>query len=186
MPGRNSGAASRSRFRNELAIAFAGPVGGDVLKLTNNPWVIRPALMQEKLGVERFVIVNDFAAIAHAVAGLGASAYRHVCGPEHDLPESGVVSIVGPGTGLGVASLLKRPGGHDVIATEGGHIDWAPLDPLEDRHPRTSSREFPARVGRAAGVGQGAAQHLRGAWNDREEAVHASGREGPLDGGTDR
>ncbi|HEU0283767.1 MAG TPA: glucokinase [Sphingomicrobium sp.] len=118
---------------HELAIAFAGPVGGEVLKLTNNPWVIRPALMQEKLGVERFVIVNDFAAIAHAVAGLDASAYRHVCGPEKDLPESGVVSIVGPGTGLGVASLLKRTDGHDVIATEGGHIDWAPLDPLEDR-----------------------------------------------------
>ena len=118
---------------HELAIAFAGPVGGDVLKLTNNPWVIRPALMQEKLGVEQFVIVNDFAAIAHAVAGLDGADYRHVCGPERDLPESGVVSIVGPGTGLGVASLLKRPDGHDVIATEGGHIDWAPLDPLEDR-----------------------------------------------------
>ena len=117
----------------ELAIAFAGPVGGDVLKLTNNPWVIRPALMEERLGVERFVIVNDFAAIAHAVAGFDASAYRHVCGPEHDLPDAGVVSIVGPGTGLGVASLLRRTGGHDVIATEGGHIDWAPLDPLEDR-----------------------------------------------------
>ena len=29
--------------------------------------------------------------------------------------------------------MLKRPDGHDVIATEGGHIDWAPLDPLEDR-----------------------------------------------------
>ena len=53
----------------ELAIAFAGPVGGDVLKLTNNPWVIRPALMEERLGVEQFVIVNDFAAIGHAVAG---------------------------------------------------------------------------------------------------------------------
>lgn len=118
---------------NELAIAFAGPVGGEVLKLTNNPWVIRPALMQEKLGVERFVVVNDFAAIAHAVAGLDASAYRHVCGPERDLPETGVISIVGPGTGLGVASLLKRPDGYDVIATEGGHVDWAPLDPLEDR-----------------------------------------------------
>jgi glucokinase len=118
---------------HELAIAFAGPVGGEVLKLTNNPWVIRPALMQEKLGVQQFVIVNDFAAIAHAVAGLDGAAYRHVCGPQRDLPETGVVSIVGPGTGLGVASLLKRPDGHDVIATEGGHIDWAPLDPLEDR-----------------------------------------------------
>jgi glucokinase len=117
----------------ELAIAFAGPVGGEVLKLTNNPWVIRPALMREKLGVEQFVIVNDFAAIAHAVAGLDPSAYRHVCGPEIDLPENGVISIVGPGTGLGVASLVRRSDSYKVIATEGGHIDWAPLDPLEDR-----------------------------------------------------
>jgi glucokinase len=117
----------------ELAIAFAGPVGGEVLKLTNNPWVIRPALMEEKLGVDRYVIVNDFAAVAHAVAELPRSAYRHVCGPESDLPEAGVVSIVGPGTGLGVASLLRRSDSYDVIATEGGHVDWAPLDPLEDR-----------------------------------------------------
>ena len=35
---------------NELAIAFAGPVGGEMLKLTNNPWVIRPALIKERLG----------------------------------------------------------------------------------------------------------------------------------------
>ncbi|GAA4740310.1 glucokinase [Sphingomonas daechungensis] len=118
---------------NELSIAFAGPVGGEVLKLTNNPWVIRPALMHERLGVERFVIVNDFAAIAYAVAGLDGSAYRHICGPEADLPTTGVISIVGPGTGLGVASLLKRADGYDVIATEGGHIDFAPLDPLEDK-----------------------------------------------------
>lgn len=118
----------------ELAIAFAGPVGGEVLKLTNNPWVIRPALMKERLDVDQFVIVNDFAAIAHAVAGLNGEAYRHVCGPEGDLPAEGVVCIVGPGTGLGVASLLKHADGrYDVIATEGGHIDWAPLDPLEDR-----------------------------------------------------
>jgi len=48
----------------ELAIAFAGPVGGEVLKLTNNPWVIRPSLMKERLGVDRFTVVNDFGAVA--------------------------------------------------------------------------------------------------------------------------
>ena len=51
-------------------MAFAGPVGGEVLKLTNNPWVIRPALMSDRLGVERFTVVNDFGAVAHAVASL--------------------------------------------------------------------------------------------------------------------
>ena len=118
---------------NELAIAFAGPIGGDVLKLTNNPWVIRPALIKERLGVDRYTIVNDFGAVAYAVATLGDEHFQHLCGPEQPLPEQGVTSVVGPGTGLGVAALLRKSDGYDVIETEGGHIDFAPLDVLEDR-----------------------------------------------------
>ncbi len=59
-------------------MAFAGPVGGEVLKLTNNPWVIRPSLMSERLGVERFTVVNDFGAVAHAVATLSRRAISHI------------------------------------------------------------------------------------------------------------
>ncbi len=114
-------------------IAFAGPVGGEVLKLTNNPWIVRPALIPEKLGVEHFALVNDFGAVAHAVAQLGDPHFRHLCGPDRPLPEDGVISIVGPGTGLGVAQLLRLGGRYQVIETEGGHIDFAPLDVLEDK-----------------------------------------------------
>ncbi len=116
----------------ELALSFAGPVGGDVLKLTNNPWVIRPALMKDRLGVERFTIVNDFGAVGYAVATLPDADFRHVCGPDRPLPSEGVISIVGPGTGLGVAALLRKEDHYEVIETEGGHIDFAPLDNLED------------------------------------------------------
>ena len=126
-----------------IGIAFAGPVGGDVLKLTNNPWVIRPALMEEKLGVADFTIVNDFGAIAHAVAQLGDEHFEHLCGPEGPFPKNGVTTIVGPGTGLGVAQLLRTEDGYHVIETEGGHIDFAPLDSLEDQildHLRRSYR----------------------------------------------
>jgi glucokinase len=118
---------------NELALAFAGPVGGDLLKLTNNPWVIRPALIKERLGVDRYTIVNDFGAVAHAVATLGDTDFRHLCGPDKPLPREGIISIVGPGTGLGVAALLMKGDSYEVIETEGGHIDFAPLDVLEDR-----------------------------------------------------
>lgn len=117
----------------ELALSFAGPVGGEMLKLTNNAWVIRPALMNERLGVERFTIVNDFGAVAYAVAKLPEEHFRHLCGPERSLPREGSISILGPGTGLGVAGLLRRGDDYDVIQTEGGHIDFAPLDGLEDR-----------------------------------------------------
>jgi glucokinase len=119
---------------DELAIAFAGPVGGDLLKLTNNPWVIRPALIEERLGVGRYTIVNDFGAVAYAVAELAPDAFAHLCGPDRPLPDSGIISIIGPGTGLGVAALLgQNGGGYHVIETEGGHIDFAPLDSLEDK-----------------------------------------------------
>jgi glucokinase len=104
-----------------------------VLKLTNNPWVIRPSLMKERLGVDRFTIVNDFGAVAYAVATLPDEEFRHVCGPDRPLPREGMISIVGPGTGLGVAALLRKSDGYEVIETEGGHVDFAPLDKLEDR-----------------------------------------------------
>jgi glucokinase len=115
------------------AIAIAGPVQGETLKLTNNPWVIRPHLIPSKLGADRYRMVNDFGAVAYAVAQLPPEHFRHLCGPERGLPEEGVTSIVGPGTGLGVAQLLRRDGRYHVIETEGGHIDFAPLDALEDR-----------------------------------------------------
>jgi glucokinase len=124
-----------------LAISFAGPVGGELLKLTNNPWVIRPALIPEKLGVSDYVVVNDFGAVAHAVAAFDGNAYTHLCGPDEPLPAHGMVTILGPGTGLGVAGLLlgQNP---QVIETEGGHIDFAPLDSLEDRILSELRRSF--------------------------------------------
>lgn len=137
--GRRSGI----ELPDELAMSFAGPVDGGLLKLTNNPWVIRPALMLEKLGVGRFRIVNDFGAIAFAVAELGDEHFLHLCGPKVPLPREGVTTILGPGTGLGVAQLLKVGEHSHVIETEGGHVDFAPLDSLEDQilaHLRRSFR----------------------------------------------
>ena len=137
------------------AIAVAGPVQGEVLKLTNNPWVIRPAWIPAKLGAELYTLVNDFGAVAHAVAQLGDAHFSHLCGPERPLPDDGVISIVGPGTGLGVAQLLRRGGSYHVIETEGGHIDFAPLDSLEDkillqlrqRHRRVSVERVASGMG---------------------------------------
>ena len=118
---------------DEMSMAFAGQVDGDLLKLTNNPWVIRPALMNAKLGIKRNLVINDFGAMAYAVASLANGDFRHLCGPPKPIPEKGVITVLGPGTGLGVAQLIYREGGYDVIETEGGHIDFAPLDELEDK-----------------------------------------------------
>lgn len=113
-------------------IAIASPVSGEVIKFTNNPWIIRPAQIDERLGLDGHVLVNDFGAVGHAVAQLGDAHFQHLCGPDAPLPATGVISIVGPGTGLGVAHVLRRDGRYFVSETEGGHIDFAPLDAIED------------------------------------------------------
>lgn len=115
-----------------VAIAIAGPVRGETIHFTNNPWVIRPASLGEELGVDRFVLVNDFEAVGHAVAQADASNFTRLGGPDIPLPDTGTVSIVGPGTGLGVAYLRRDGANYRVQATEGGHIDFAPIDPIED------------------------------------------------------
>ena len=117
-----------------VAIAIAGPVGGEVIRFTNNPWIIRPDALGEQLGVDQVTLVNDFGAVGHAVARAHADHFIHLAGPNEALPASGTLSIVGPGTGLGVAHVWRDGAGtYRVQATEGGHIDFAPLDLIEDR-----------------------------------------------------
>ena len=113
-------------------IAIAAPIAGETLKLTNNPWVIHPATLPAQLGLDRHVLVNDFGAVGHAVARAAPDHFIHLAGPDEPLPASGTISIVGPGTGLGVAHVWRDGGAYRVQATEGGHIDFAPLDSIED------------------------------------------------------
>jgi len=113
-------------------IAVACPIQGDILKLTNNPWIIQRSQLNARLGVDEAVLVNDFGAVGHAVAQVGEEHLEHLCGPRVPLPEDGVTTIVGPGTGLGAACLMRRNERYFVMETEGGHIDFAPLDGLED------------------------------------------------------
>jgi len=143
-----------------VSMAIAGPVGSPgnpnpVIRFTNNPWIIRPALIPEKLGVERFTLVNDFAAVAHAVGRADDSQFLHLAGPEQPLGREGTISVIGPGTGLGVAHLWRSGTQYRVQATEGGHIDFAPLDSIEDailarlrsRHNRVSVERVVAGPG---------------------------------------
>lgn len=123
------------------AIAVASPIGGDVIKLTNNPWVIRPALINDRLNVDQWVLINDFGAIGHAVAQVDDSQFLHLAGPDVPYPPTGILTVCGPGTGLGVAQVLRTAHDYHVLETEGGHMDFAPLDAIEDallKHMRKS------------------------------------------------
>lgn len=118
---------------NQGAIAVAAPVAGEEINFTNSNWIIRPAEISEQLGLDQHVLINDFGAVGHAVVSLGEDMFRHICGPDQTLTDDGIISVVGPGTGLGVTHVLRMSQDYHVTETEGGHLGFAPLDEIEDK-----------------------------------------------------
>jgi glucokinase len=114
-------------------IAFATAVDAETIKLTNSSWVVRPASLAADLGIRRAQLVNDFEAVAHGISRLPLAEMPLLFGAERPMPRDGTVSVLGPGTGLGVAIVGFQSGRPLIFATEGGHTDFAPLDGIEDR-----------------------------------------------------
>lgn len=123
-------------------IALAGPVKLPVIKMTNSSWVIERAGLAERLGLQHLRIVNDFAAISHAVTRLPTQNLRLLFGESRPFPANSSVTIIGPGTGLGVGLIAYRQHRPHVIATEGGHIAFAPQDATERQVHALLARRF--------------------------------------------
>ena len=82
-----------------------------------------------RFGFAPLRIVNDFEAIAWALACLGPADTRAL-GPKLP-PRDGVKVVLGPGTGLGVAALVPAAGRWHVVASEAGHASFGPQAPDE-------------------------------------------------------
>lgn len=109
------------------AIAVASPGGGDEIRLTNRTWSFNRRELQKSLGLDELDVLNDFGAVAWAVPALGPADVVTLHGA-HGAPLRSPVTVLGPGTGLGVALLTGDAArGWQVIETEGGHVSFAPL-----------------------------------------------------------
>lgn len=114
------GKLSLGKQPSQAAIAVAGPVLGDHVALTNLAWSFSAAELQQSLKLASLKVFNDFAATAMAVPYLPRADIFPV-GPSNPNAK-GPVGIIGPGTGLGVSSLVPHGGGWVMIAGEGGHV----------------------------------------------------------------
>ncbi|MEM7613217.1 MAG: glucokinase [Pseudomonadota bacterium] len=105
-------------------LAIAGPITGDALRLLNIEWSFSIKTLSAKLNLEKLVVLNDFEALAHVLPVLGDSEYVQIGGGE--AVDTAPSVLVGPGTGLGVASLVLDSAGHHIaVAGEGGHVSMA-------------------------------------------------------------
>ena len=126
----------------QCAIGIANPIVGDHVRMTNHHWEFSISAMQEALGLQRFLVINDFTALALSLPSLDAADLRAVGGGQAVL--NAPIGLLGPGTGLGVSGLLPAIGGRSAIPIngEGGHVTLAPVNDLEEQVVRILRQQF--------------------------------------------
>ena len=114
-------------------IGVAGPVSDGTCCATNLPWRLDERELADALGLERVALVNDFVAVALGILALGSDDL--VVLQDGKIDPRGPMAILGAGTGLGEALLLRTDlgGKVKVLPTEGGHTAFAPSNEMEIR-----------------------------------------------------
>jgi glucokinase len=129
---------------DRACLAVAGPVEGRCARLTNAPWQFDADRIASALAIDDVRLCNDFEAAAYGVGEIGAEGLLAL----QDAPPSrdGMRVVIGAGTGLGIAYLLPGIPPAFVVAGEGGHATFAPVD-----DEQAALRAFVARdVGRVS------------------------------------
>jgi glucokinase len=153
-------------------LAVAGPVIDGQSQLTNLPWLIDRRALERTIGAP-VDLINDFAALGYAVPLLAerdllslARAPRRLDAP---------FAVIGAGTGLGIATFVRAPGGLQVLAGEGGHADFAARSELEV----SLWRYLNARHGRVSVERVLSGQGLASVYAFLREQAQSAGRTSP-------
>ena len=116
-----------------ICLAVAGPVQNGAVELTNLPWQVAEERLRAEFATDQVRLINDFQAVAQAIplfARRDCSAIGALPAPDLTAGDCRV-AVVGPGTGLGAAGLLRREGVCTLLATEAGHQGFAPETPAQ-------------------------------------------------------
>jgi glucokinase len=115
----------------KAAFAIAGPITSDWFEMTNHLWSFSIEQTQKDLGLEDFALINDFKAIALGIPHIGNKDKIQIGGDQKP-QEHGAIAVLGPGTGLGIASLFWDGKRYRANPGEGGHVTM----------PAKTQREF--------------------------------------------
>jgi glucokinase len=124
-----------SRRGNETpsaaVLGVAGPVERNRCEITNSGWQINGDRLCADFGFVTVRVLNDFEALVWSLPHLGPADLLRV-GGGNALPGAPMI-VLGPGTGLGAACLMPRPGDAIAISSEAGHATLPGASRREDR-----------------------------------------------------
>lgn len=124
-----------SHYQINACFAIACPVDKDLIVMTNLPWQFSQKELKAQLTLNSLTFINDYTAIALSIPLLTDKQKVKIGGGETVANKP--ISVCGPGTGLGVANLVPiNVSGNSqwhCFDGEGGHIDFAPLNDVEQQ-----------------------------------------------------
>jgi len=110
------------------AFGIAGPVDGETVTTTNLPWRVEARTLREVIDTPHVRLMNDLEATAFGALFLPGDQLQTVnAGRERSTHRA----VIAAGTGLGQGFLFWDGRQHVPVATEGGHVDFAPRTQIE-------------------------------------------------------
>ena len=118
---------------DNICFAIAGPVLGDVVKVTNSHWVLDSNKLKNIYDLKSVKFLNDFEAIAYSLPILSKKQIVQINDINNINSDKADFSyvVLGPGSGFGVAALLKRGDKIFSVVSEAGHINFSPNNELQ-------------------------------------------------------
>lgn len=109
------------------SFGVAGPVIDETVKTPNLPWFIDGRALARRLGLRSVALLNDLETTGYGAGTLDSAEFTVLnvgsCDPRANM------ALIAAGTGLGEAILYPVAGAYRVLASEGGHADYAPHTP---------------------------------------------------------
>lgn len=123
----------------------AGPVENGVCQTTNLPWLLDAKALSSLLGGIPVHLLNDVEAAAFGILHLAETDLIEL-NPAGRRRSHAHRAVIAAGTGLGEALILQARGEPVIVATEGGHCDFAPLDADQDRLLGWLRERYPGHI----------------------------------------
>lgn len=111
------------------AFGIAGPVLNGKVIATNLPWKVEADNLVPILGGAPVKLMNDLEATAYGALHADPSEMQTL---NEGISRSGTCAVIAAGTGLGQTFLFWDGARYIAAPTEGGHVDFAPRNKLED------------------------------------------------------
>ncbi len=112
-----------------VSIGVAGPIVNGNCITTNLPWVLNKQDIADQTGAKFVTLLNDLESTAWGVLGLPEEDFIEL--NDRAQKQAGNIAVLAAGTGLGEGLAIWNGVSYHVVATEGGHADFAPRNALE-------------------------------------------------------